>query len=177
MSTFYLVQMHRGPHGWRTSRTTTSREDANRQARDVCDPAEYDDPCRREEVRVIEVEAESVEEAVRLNNGELIDFTAFRHPVLAVRCTACLQEPGSMCIRPSGHSAPDFHRPRKDASDRLFIAQHGEDAWIERLEPGDQWRVHKTGYRSELTAAGEQTVIPGCERDDPRTGAKQLSLF
>lgn len=32
-------------------------------------------------------------------------------------------------------------------------------------------------YRSELTEAGEQTVIPGCERDDERTGAKQLSLF
>ncbi|OAN76729.1 hypothetical protein A8B82_15150 [Sulfitobacter sp. EhC04] len=31
--------------------------------------------------------------------------------------------------------------------------------------------------RTEMTEAGEQTVIPGCERDDPRTGAKQLSLF
>lgn len=31
--------------------------------------------------------------------------------------------------------------------------------------------------RTEMTDAGEQTVIPGCERDDPRTGAKQLDLF
>ena len=32
-------------------------------------------------------------------------------------------------------------------------------------------------YRTEFTDAGEQTVIPGCERDDERTGAKQMSLF
>lgn len=33
------------------------------------------------------------------------------------------------------------------------------------------------GYRTELTDAGEQTIIPGCERDDARTGAQQMSLF
>lgn len=32
-------------------------------------------------------------------------------------------------------------------------------------------------FRVELTEAGEQTVIPGCEADDERTGAKQKSLF
>lgn len=32
-------------------------------------------------------------------------------------------------------------------------------------------------YRSEMTEAGEQTIIPGCERDDERTGVKQKSLF
>jgi hypothetical protein len=32
-------------------------------------------------------------------------------------------------------------------------------------------------YRSELTEAGEQLVIPDCELDAPQTGAKQGSLF
>ena len=31
--------------------------------------------------------------------------------------------------------------------------------------------------RTEMTEAGEQTVIPGCEIDDPRTGAVQQELF
>lgn len=31
-------------------------------------------------------------------------------------------------------------------------------------------------YRTELTPAGEQTVIPGCERD-AAPGVRQLSLF
>jgi hypothetical protein len=33
------------------------------------------------------------------------------------------------------------------------------------------------GYRTEMTTAGEQMVIPGCERDDSRTGARQMMLF
>jgi hypothetical protein len=32
-------------------------------------------------------------------------------------------------------------------------------------------------YRSELTEAGEQLVMPDCELDAPQTGAKQGSLF
>jgi hypothetical protein len=32
-------------------------------------------------------------------------------------------------------------------------------------------------YRSELTEAGEQLVIPDCELDAPQTGAKQGSIF
>lgn len=32
-------------------------------------------------------------------------------------------------------------------------------------------------YPTEMTEAGEQAVIPGCELDDQRTGAKQLGLF
>lgn len=35
----------------------------------------------------------------------------------------------------------------------------------------------KTRIRSEMTDAGEQTVIPGCELDAAETGAKQMSLF
>ena len=40
-----------------------------------------------------------------------------------------------------------------------------------------RWPTALDMYRSELTPAGEQTVIPGCERDDARTGAVQLDLF
>lgn len=32
-------------------------------------------------------------------------------------------------------------------------------------------------FRTEFTLAGEQAVIPGCERDAPQTGARQLDLF
>ena len=32
-------------------------------------------------------------------------------------------------------------------------------------------------FGSELTPEGEQLVIPGCEKDDPRTGARQSELF
>lgn len=32
-------------------------------------------------------------------------------------------------------------------------------------------------YRTEFTDAGEQLVIPGCERDSEQSGAKQMDLF
>lgn len=35
----------------------------------------------------------------------------------------------------------------------------------------------RAGFRSEMTEAGEQTVIPGCERDAPQSGVKQMDLF
>jgi hypothetical protein len=35
----------------------------------------------------------------------------------------------------------------------------------------------RSSYRTEMTEAGEQFTIPGCELDDERTGAKQLGLF
>lgn len=33
------------------------------------------------------------------------------------------------------------------------------------------------GYKTELTPAGEQLVIPGCERNTTDTTKKQLNLF
>jgi hypothetical protein len=44
---------------------------------------------------------------------------------------------------------------------------------------GYRWAIDLEGesYRSELTPEGEQLVIPGCEKDDARTGKRQLSLF
>ena len=42
----------------------------------------------------------------------------------------------------------------------------------------EAWSRHlRRPFCTEFTPAGEQTVIPGCERDDARTGAKQMSLF
>lgn len=75
----------------------------------------------------------------------MIDFAAFSHPVLAVPCPDCDKRAGAMCIRPSGHKASDFHRARKVAADRQFIAQHGATASIERTAAG--WRIDLEGYR------------------------------
>lgn len=81
--------------------------------------------------------------------------------------------------------------PRKyQVGDRVFcngydgtvirICEWSENLYEVRL-PGGVACVSdadiSTPLRSELTDAGEQTIIPGCERDDERTGAKQLSLF
>lgn len=71
------------------------------------------------------------------------DFTAHRHPVLAVRCPDCRRAPGNWCRRPSGHMASDLHASRKTEADRVFIAQHGPDASIERI--GGGWAVDPRG--------------------------------
>lgn len=73
------------------------------------------------------------------------DFTAHRHPVLAVRCPDCEKAPGLWCIRPSGHRASDVHTSRKAEADRVFIAQHGPDASVERTSDG--WEIDSTGRR------------------------------
>lgn len=83
------------------------------------------------------------------------DFTAHRHPVLAVACPDCRAPAGSWCRRPSGHRAADFHGGRKAQADAAFIEQHGEDAWIERL--GDGWRVHQRG-RAAAIACSDQAA-------------------
>lgn len=78
------------------------------------------------------------------------DFTAHRHPVLAVRCPDCGKAPGVWCIRPSGHKASDFHRSRKEQADTAFIEQHGPDASIERVE--EEWTIDphgRTGIRPQ----------------------------
>lgn len=71
------------------------------------------------------------------------DFTAHRHPVLAVRCPVCGKAPGLWCVRPSGHRANELHTPRRAEADRLFIEQHGPDASIVRL--GDEWVIDPRG--------------------------------
>lgn len=76
--------------------------------------------------------------------AEHVDFGSFAHPVYAVPCPNCGARRGTRCKRPSSHAAMRFHEARGAAADALFVAQHGEDAWIERLGNGG-WRVHPTG--------------------------------
>lgn len=71
------------------------------------------------------------------------NFTAHRHPVLAVRCPDCGTAPGVWCRRPSGHRASDFHLSRKAEADRVFIDQYGPDASIER--DGESWILNPQG--------------------------------
>lgn len=73
----------------------------------------------------------------------MLDFTAHRHPVLAVRCPDCGRMPGVWCRRPNGHMASDFHHSRKVEADRVFIDQPGPDASI--LCDGDGWIVDPRG--------------------------------
>jgi hypothetical protein len=64
-------------------------------------------------------------------------------------------------------AVPTYHdgTPRKDWSE---LGQAERESWIRNPTP--------RSYRTELTAAGEQSVIPGCERDaSPK--ARQLDLF
>lgn len=82
-----------------------------------------------------------------------LDFTAHRHPTLAVSCPTCQARAGTWCKRPSGHQAQDLHKARGAAADAAFIERHGADAWIERLLQPRAWRVHPTGRSARLAAA------------------------
>ena len=105
----------------------------------------------------------------------MVDFTAFRHPVLAVACPDCRKRAGVMCVRPSGHGAADFHASRKRAADAAFVDLHGEDAWIER-EPDNGWTVHAAGGTSlRAAAAAEQPRRPRAAKEHGPEG-QQLRL-
>lgn len=84
------------------------------------------------------------------------DFTAFRHPVLAVPCPTCKCAAGVWCRRPSGHSASELHAERAAEADRLFIEQHGWDASIER--DGDRWFIDPRG-RAEIRPQPDQLAL------------------
>lgn len=84
------------------------------------------------------------------------DFTAHRHPVLAVRCPDCGRAPGVWCRRPSGHKASDFHHSRKVEADRVFIDQHGPDASI--LRDGDGWIIDPS-WRVGIRPQPEQLAL------------------
>ncbi|AVL51256.1 hypothetical protein CEP88_00425 (plasmid) [Roseobacter denitrificans] len=86
----------------------------------------------------------------------MIDFTAYRHPVLAVACPECGKRAGAWCIRPSGHTAMDLHRSRKAEADRVFIDQHGPDASIERVQ--DSWAIDPQG-RAHIRPQPEQLAL------------------
>jgi len=86
-----------------------------------------------------------------------VDFTAFRHPVLAVACPTCRVRAGAWCKRPSGHRASDFHSSRKAKADRVCELQG--DPPITRTATG--WAY----------AYGEEEDAP------PRAPTRQLPLF
>ena len=86
-----------------------------------------------------------------------VDFTAFRHPVLAVACPTCRARAGAWCKRPSGHRASDFHASRKAEADRVWELQG--DPPITRTAAG--WAY----------ANGEEEDAP------PHAAARQLALF
>lgn len=77
----------------------------------------------------------------------MTDFTAHISPILAVPCPDCQVNAGTMCKRPSGHSASEYHKARKSKADAIFIEQHGPDAWIDQTEDG--WVIHPTGHDAE----------------------------
>ena len=84
------------------------------------------------------------------------DFTAHKHPVLAVRCPDCGKALGIWCVRPSGHKATELHRSRKAEADAMFIDQHGPDASIERIE--DEWIIDPQG-RAGIRPQPEQLAL------------------
>ena len=64
------------------------------------------------------------------------DFTAHKHPVLAVRCPICGKAAGLWCRHPSGHHASNLHAARQAEADQQFIAQHGDMAAIIHVASG-----------------------------------------
>ncbi|WP_299846865.1 hypothetical protein [uncultured Paracoccus sp.] len=76
-------------------------------------------------------------------DSSAVDFTAYRHPVLAVPCPSCHASVGAWCKRPSGHRAADLHDARGVDADRAFIRQHGADAAIRR--DGTGWIIDPHG--------------------------------
>lgn len=85
------------------------------------------------------------------------DFTAHRHPVLAVRCPDCGRSPGVWCRRPSGHRASELHKSRRAEADRQFIEQHGPDACISRVD--DEWIIDPRGRIAIHPQSDQLTLI------------------
>ncbi len=62
------------------------------------------------------------------------DFTAHRHPVLAVPCADCGARAGAWCKRPSGHKAMDLH----SAADVHWDPRHLACMGIGDIELGEE---------------------------------------
>ena len=71
------------------------------------------------------------------------DFTAHRHPALAVSCPICGQTPDLWCCGPTGQPARDLHTARQAEADRQFIEQHGYGAAIVHAASG--WLIDPRG--------------------------------
>ncbi|WP_300043401.1 hypothetical protein [uncultured Paracoccus sp.] len=76
-----------------------------------------------------------------------VDFTVWRHLVLAVPCPTCRAGVGAWCKRPSGHRAADLHDERGAEADRAFIRQHGASAAIRRNGAG--WIIDPHGREQD----------------------------
>lgn len=77
----------------------------------------------------------------------MTDFTAYKHPVMAVACPDCGAGVGHYCKRPSGHKAwGGFHRSRNQAADRAWLDQgapliaHELGRWVIRAPRNDRER-------------------------------------
>nr|WP_010400474.1 hypothetical protein [Paracoccus sp. TRP] len=71
------------------------------------------------------------------------DFTAFRHPALAVPCPVCRARVGIWCGNSIGLPSAELHTARGIEAERAFIDQHGPDAAIIRAATG--WQIDRCG--------------------------------
>ncbi len=98
--------------------------------------------------------------------------TWLRDPVLEVACPTCHAPAGQRCKRPSQHRV--FGGEPHDARD-VLAWREGHYGECPRGECGAKLAAI---FATELTPAGEQHVIPGCERDTtPATKPVQLNLW
>jgi hypothetical protein len=74
---------------------------------------------------------------------DMPDFTAHRHPALAVPCPDCHRAPGLWCRTPHGQMRNHLHRARQAEADRQFIEAHGPDAII--FHDGAGWSINPRG--------------------------------
>ncbi|WOE76756.1 zinc finger domain-containing protein [Alterisphingorhabdus coralli] len=88
----------------------------------------------------------------------MIDFTAYPHPVMAVRCPECGKAAGVYCYRPSGHKASDFHRSLKDLADQIFIQQHGNAAAVFRSD-NNTWLIDPNGLAPDMSEPSDQLQL------------------
>ncbi len=71
------------------------------------------------------------------------DFTAHRHPALAVGCPTCGKAPDEWCCGANGQLSRDLHKARQAEADRQFIEQHGCEAAIMHAASG--WLIDPRG--------------------------------
>ena len=80
------------------------------------------------------------------------DFTAHRHPVLAVPCPDCRAAPGTWCQRPRSHRASELHMARTAAAFRAFRSSYGPTAEIRQDPDTGRWEIEGTDARVEVRA-------------------------
>ena len=97
----------------------------------------------------------------------MTDFTAHRHPVLAVPCPDCGAPVGAYCTRPSGHRASDFHTARKLDADRVWY----EEEYPPVLRTPDGW-----AYGPLETARGARRVAGRTPRLPRRNPSRQPAI-